>query len=75
LEQAFRFNAKRGEYGPGDIDAHVQERIELAKRFEPHVFERQRPDGTIIEISGHPMAGGGFVTTYTDVSERKKTEG
>jgi two-component system cell cycle sensor histidine kinase PleC len=74
LEQAFRFNAERGEYGPGDVEVQVRERIELAKRFEPHVFERWRPDGTVIEIRGNPMAGGGFVTTYTDISEHKQTE-
>jgi len=74
LELAFRFNAERGEYGPGDVEAQVRERIELAKRFEPHVFERQRADGTVIEIRGTPMATGGFVTTYTDVTERKRAE-
>ena len=74
LESAFRFNAERGEYGPGDVDEQVRERLELAGGFEPHVFERERPDGTVIEIRGNPMAGGGFVTTYTDVTERKRTE-
>ncbi|NQV83802.1 MAG: PAS-domain containing protein [Rhodospirillales bacterium] len=75
LELAFRFNAERGEYGPGDVEAQVRDRIDLAKRFEPHVFERQRADGTVIEIRGTPMAGGGFVTTYTDVTEHKQVEG
>lgn len=74
LEQAFRFNAERGEYGPGDVEAQVRERIELAKRFEPHVFERQRPDGAVIEVCGNPMVGGGFVTTYTDVTVQKQAE-
>jgi PAS domain S-box-containing protein len=74
LELAFRFNAERGEYGHGEVDTQVRERIELAKRFEPHVFERQRLDGTVIEIRGTPMPQGGFVTTYTDVTEHKKVE-
>jgi len=74
LEQAFRYNAERGEYGPGDADEQVKERIDLALGFEPHVFERQRPDGTVIEVRGNPMADGGFVTTYTDITERKQAE-
>ncbi|MBL4690946.1 MAG: PAS-domain containing protein, partial [Rhodospirillales bacterium] len=74
LEQAFRFNAERGEYGPGDAEVLVRERMELAKRFEPHVFERRRRDGTVIEIRGTPMADGGFVTTYTDISEYTQVE-
>ncbi len=74
LESAFRYNAERGEYGPGDIEEQIRQRLELARRFEPHVFERARPDGTVIEVRGNPMAGGGFVTTYTDITHRKRAE-
>jgi hypothetical protein len=74
LEQAFRYNAERGEYGPGDADEQVRQRIELARQFKPHLFERERPDGTAIEVRGNPIADGGFVTTYTDVTHRKKAE-
>jgi len=74
LESAFRYNAERGEYGPGDVEEQVQQRLELARRFEPHVFERERPDGSVIEVRGNPMAGGGFVTTYTDITRRKQAE-
>lgn len=65
-----RYNAERGEYGPGDPDEQVRERVELAKRFEPHCFQRTRPDGLVMEISGLPIPSGGFVTTYTDVTEQ-----
>jgi len=66
-----RYNAVRGEYGPGDIEQQVSERVEQARHFEPHVFERIRPDGTVIEVRGNPMPGGGFVTSYTDITERQ----
>ena len=68
-----RYNAARGEYGPGDPAQQVRERLALARRFEPHCFERTRPDGRVLEIRGTPMPGGGFVTTYTDVTERKRS--
>jgi diguanylate cyclase (GGDEF)-like protein len=74
LESIFRFNASRGEYGPGDIDQQVAARMELAKLRKPHAFERQRPDGTTIEIRGAPVEGGGFITTYVDVTERRRNE-
>ncbi|MEZ5534432.1 MAG: PAS-domain containing protein [Thiolinea sp.] len=74
IEALFRFNAERGEYGAGDIEQQVAERVALAARFRPHVFERVRPDGTIIEIRGNPMDNGGFVTTYTDVTEQRHAE-
>jgi diguanylate cyclase (GGDEF)-like protein len=70
----FRFNAERGEYGPGDIEEQVNDRLEKAQAFSPHVFERARPDGTVLEIRGNPLDGGGFVTIYTDITERKNNE-
>ncbi|OAN50783.1 hybrid sensor histidine kinase/response regulator [Magnetospirillum moscoviense] len=69
-----RYNALRGEYGAGDVEALVAERVEKAARFEPHRFERERPDGTVIEVQGSPLPGGGFITTYTDITDRKRAE-
>ncbi len=69
LADFFRLNAQRGEYGEGDIDTQVEERLALARKFEPHSFRRDRPDGTVLEITGTPLASGGFVTTYNDVTE------
>lgn len=71
----FRISAERGEYGDGDPNQMVQERLDLAAKFEAHRFERQRPDGRYIEVRGNPLSdGGGFVTTYTDITERKLAE-
>ena len=72
--EVIRYNAERGEYGPGDVNEQVQARVELAKQFEAHDLERTRPDGTVIEIRGRPIPGGGFVTVYTDVTKRAHAE-
>lgn len=69
-----RYNAERGECGPGDVDLHVQKRIRYMQQGSPHVFERVRPDGTVIEMRGRPMPGGGFVTTFADVTAYKRVE-
>ncbi len=74
MEEAFRFNAERGEYGPGDVEEQVRSRLELARRFEPHAFERTRPDGAVIAIRGKPLPDGGFVSTYTDVTDQRRTQ-
>lgn len=74
FSEFFRHNAKRGEYGPGDIEQQVAERVAKANNLEPHLFERKRPDGTVIEIRGKPLPGGGFITTYTDITARKHAE-
>jgi len=72
LRAFFAYNAERGEYGPGDIDALVGERVELARTFQPHLFERERPDGKILRIQGNPIGQNGFVTTYEDVTELRR---
>lgn len=71
LASLFRYNAGRGEYGPGDIEAQVEARLELARQMTPHHFVRNRPDGGVLEVDGRPLPEsiGGFVTTYTDVTE------
>ena len=72
LEDLLRFNARRGEYGPGDPTGYVQERLALAAKREAHRFVRQRPDGRAMEVIGAPLPGGGFVSIYTDITERER---
>ncbi|HCX86921.1 MAG TPA: hybrid sensor histidine kinase/response regulator [Gammaproteobacteria bacterium] len=74
LETLFAYNARRGDYGPGDPDQQVQERMALARQFVPHHFERTRPSGQVLEIRGTPLQSGGFVTIYTDITDRKRAE-
>jgi diguanylate cyclase (GGDEF)-like protein/PAS domain S-box-containing protein len=69
-----RDNAERGEYGPGDIEQLVSERLALARRFKPHRMERVRPDGMVIDVRGRPLPDGGLVTIYTDITEQKQRE-
>jgi len=68
------FNARRGEYGPGDPEALAEAMVARARQHVAHLFERTRPDGTVIEVRGMPLPGGGFVTVYTDITERRRTE-
>src|SRR5438105_2606480 len=74
FEDGIGYMAEHGEYGAGDVDAMVQARIEVARLCEPHQFERERPDGAIMEVRGNPIPGGGFVTVYSDVTQRARAE-
>lgn len=69
-----RINAERGEYGEGNMEALVEERVRRALEFRPHEIERRRPTGEIISVLGTPLPGGGFVTTYTDITEERKRQ-
>ena len=75
LESLFRYNVARGEYGDTeDPETIVQGLVERSLTFAPHVFERTRPNGRVLHIQGQPLATGGFVTVYTDITERKQAE-
>ena len=70
-----RHNAERGEYGPGDPDLQVAERLAAAATFEPHTSERRRPNGRVLLLRGEPLPHKGFVTLYSDITEQRYIEG
>jgi len=73
-EQIARYNAERGDYGPGDVEDLVRQRMEHAHNPTPHKIEQVRHNNRVVEVCGDPMPDGGFVTTYTDITERKQAE-
>lgn len=74
VERLYRFNAERGVMAVDrqSIDEEVEKRMTWLRRVEEHRFERRLPDGRIIEIHGVPLAEGGIVTTYTDVTDSRE---
>ena len=46
--------------------------MNLARLKQAHVYERTRPNGVMLEIRGVPLEGGGFMTTYLDVTAQRK---
>jgi Na+/proline symporter/signal transduction histidine kinase len=69
LEEIVRFNAERGEYGAGDVEAVVAERLELFVRADGGPYQWRRPNGTVLEIRANPMPGGGYAASYSEVTE------
>jgi len=69
-----RYNGMRGELGEGDIEEQVGKRIHYMRVGSPHIFERVRSNGTVIEMRGQPLPGGGYVTSYNDVTDFKRAE-
>ncbi|TKB58711.1 hybrid sensor histidine kinase/response regulator [Ferrimonas aestuarii] len=69
VAKIIRFNAERGFCGPGDIESHVQRRVQFMRQGSAHSSERQRSDGRVVSLRGNPMPGGGFVMTFTDITD------
>jgi signal transduction histidine kinase len=68
-----RYLAERGDYGTG-VDPDQQVRRLSTNLDENHTYERMRPDGRVIEIRHNPVAEGGFVVIFSDITERKRYE-
>jgi len=71
LEDIVRYNEGRGEYGGGQFDTLLARRSAPERRERADVYERRRPDGTVLEVSTNPIPSGGFVVVYTDVTDRE----
>jgi Na+/proline symporter/signal transduction histidine kinase/CheY-like chemotaxis protein len=72
IDAIYRFNAERGMYRDSDsLEHQVGRRLELLRSGGSHRFERILPNGTVIQVVGNPMPNGGFVSTFTDISDYK----
>ncbi len=72
VAELIRYNLQRGLAGQPlseqDIEHEVQKRLNYLRQGSSYKFQRQQQDGRIFEMQGNPLPGGGFVTTYSDVS-------
>ncbi len=75
MEEILRAQAEAGEFGPVDIEAEVERRMALLRSGgSTGTMQRARPNGRMLELRRNPIAGGGFVTLYTDVTARHHAE-
>lgn len=74
IADVIRHNAENGECGVGDVEEHVNKRLNFLAAGTPHAFQRFRDNGTVLEMHGNPMPGGGFVTSFSDITEHKKIQ-
>ena len=74
LDAIVRFNVERGEYGVVDAEETVIQRTTLAHGRPAYSYQRIRPNGVVLEIVGRRLANGGLVTTYSDVTRRRRAE-
>lgn len=74
VETLIRYNAEKGEFGVGDVETQVQKRLEYLRQGNAHRFLRQRANGRVIEMIGNPLPEGGFVTSFTDITEHIESQ-
>ena len=79
IDQIIRFNAERGlgsfaNLMPTEVELELNKRIDFLRHGEPYSFVRYWPDGRVIQTRGARMPDGGFITTFTDITELKQAE-
>ncbi|MGG5819755.1 PAS-domain containing protein [Falsiroseomonas sp. HW251] len=68
------FQKARGDYDLSPEAAEQARRAMEGGELQERRYERERADGTVIEVHARRMEDGGFVRTYTDVTERKRSQ-
>jgi PAS domain-containing protein len=67
--EAVRLQAEAGEFGLVDPERETERRMKLLRDGKIlERWERERPDGSRIELRRAPLPGGGFVTLYCPVA-------
>ena len=69
LDEIVRYNAARGAYGDGARDELMAARLESFVRDREPVRLKLYPSKKVIEVRTNSLPDGGFVTTYTDITE------
>ena len=74
IAEFYRYNARRGDYGAGDVEAHAMSRVDRVRGREPHELEHVAPSGQILHVQYTPIVHGGLVLTYSDITARRAAE-
>ena len=74
LEEILALNCARNDRTPAETEAYIRERVAAVKSKEPSRREHVRPDGRVLAIRFTPTPDGGFISTYVDITERKRAE-
>ncbi len=75
IRDEMRFQADRGDFGPGNKDGLIERVIATYRRGEAVSYEREiAGSGRTLHFIGAPTPEGGYVTIATDITERKRAE-
>ena len=70
----FEILARRGEYGPGNIEDLIRSRLEITRTTERFEYIRRLADGRWMECRGQPIPGLGVLAVYRDITAEAEHE-
>jgi len=87
IAELLRFNIKRGliddcslanignmQLNDNKMEATINRRLAHMRQGNNHAIQRHMPNGMVLEINGQAMPGGGFVTTFSDITAHINAE-
>jgi len=80
IAELIQWNAERAELSIADptvvddIEEQVRRRLAHLRAGQPYVYQRVRASGQVIEMRGQPLPGGGYVTSFSDITDYKRAE-
>ncbi|MFN3863035.1 MAG: PAS-domain containing protein [Erythrobacter sp.] len=74
IAELIRFNLERSNLSAAEIDEQVARRLAYMRAGTEHRTERVQHDGRVLRIVGAPTPGGGYTTSYTDITLDRRAE-
>lgn len=85
IDELILWNAERAELSINDPaivgldpvksrEEQVRRRLGHLRAGQPYVYQRVRGNGQVIEMRGQPLPGGGYVTSFSDITDYKRAE-
>jgi class 3 adenylate cyclase/PAS domain-containing protein len=74
IVEFYRFNARRGDYGAGDVEAHAMSRLNRVRGRRPHELEYVAAGGQVLSVRYTPIVHDGLVLTYADITAHREAE-
>jgi len=72
IEVLTRYLAEKGEFGEGDIETLVEQRLKILGSDTAARREAPLSGGRILDVAAEPTSDGGLVITYTDITGHKR---
>lgn len=74
IADLLRYNMRVLGFAPSSIEGEIEKRLRHLRAGQRHSTERVLPDGRVLRVLGNAAPGGGYVTTYTDITADRVAE-
>ena len=74
VEDLIRVSTARGNLDPGEIEAYLLRVLQRIRERSGESYELAHRTGKILEVRRNPLPGGSVISTFTDISERKRAD-